>query len=85
MNTFDARVADAPEPFKSALVDVLDTAETVSIYIKDHQFDTDLAKNGDFIAKLTEIILSMALIMPGGFPDENVSITQPAAPAPPAA
>jgi hypothetical protein len=85
MNTFDARVAAAPEPFKSALVDVLDTAETVSIYIKDHQFDADLAKNGDFIAKLTEIILSR---VPHGFDndgDENVSVTQPAAPATPAA
>lgn len=58
MNTFDARVEAASEPFKSALVDVLDTAETVSIYLKDHQFDPDLVKNGNFIAKLTEIILS---------------------------
>ena len=82
MNTFDARVAAAPEPYKSALVDVLDTAETVSIYIKDHQFDSDLAKNGDFIAKLTEIILSRA---PHGFDadgDEGNSVTTAPAPAP---
>ena len=60
MNAFDARVAAAQEPYKSALVDVLDTAETVCIYLKDHQFDADLVKNGDFIAKLTELILARA-------------------------
>jgi len=75
MNTFDARVASASESLKFALTDVLETAETVSIYIKNHQFDSELVKNGDFIAKLTELILSRVPQGCAACGDEATSVT----------
>lgn len=82
MNTFDARAEAAPEPLKSSLTSVLETAETVSIFIKNHQFDPELVKNGDFIAKLTEIILSRVPYCQHA--DEN-AVAPDAAPATPVA
>jgi hypothetical protein len=58
MNGFDARVLNTPEPMKADLLTILDTAEAVSIFVKTHQFDPELAKSALFISKLTELALS---------------------------
>ena len=58
MNGFDARVLNTPEPMKADLLTILDTAEAVSIFVRTHQFDPELAKSALFISKLTELALS---------------------------
>jgi len=58
MNGFDARVLSTPEPMKADLLTILDTAEAVSIFVRTHQFDPELAKSALFISKLTELALS---------------------------
>lgn len=77
MNGFDARVLNTPEPMKADLLTILDTAEAVSIFVRTHQFDPELAKNALFISKLTELALSRYPLCT----EEHVEVA-PVAPAP---
>jgi hypothetical protein len=77
MNGFDARVLNTPEPMKADLLTILDTAEAVSIFVRTHQFDPELAKSALFISKLTELALSRYPLCT----EEHVEVA-PVAPAP---
>ena len=54
VSTFESRLAEAPMPFRGAVIDVLDTAHLVSLWLKAHELPT----TADHIIALTKLILA---------------------------
>lgn len=57
MSKFTKRLSNIPEEWRSLIVDVVDTADTIRIGIEDTG-NPDLSEDPNFVAKLTELVVS---------------------------
>jgi hypothetical protein len=57
MSKFTERLSNIPERWRTLIVDVVDTADTIRIGIEDTG-NPDLSKDPNFVAKLTELVVS---------------------------